>query len=97
MIKHILKIIWNQRRSNVWIFMELLLVVAIFWVMMDSLFVDVSTYKAPLGFDITNVYKVNLGKISPDVPGYGPDELHQTSDGEVLIRLVDNLRQNPKV
>ncbi|RHO69184.1 ABC transporter permease [Parabacteroides sp. AF48-14] len=97
MIKHILKIIWNQRRSNVWIFMELLLVVAIFWVMMDSLFVDVSTYKAPLGFDITNVYKVNLGKISPDVPGYVPDELHQTSDGEDLIRLVDNLRQNPKV
>ena len=97
MIKHILKIIWNQRRSNVWIFMELLLVVAIFWVMMDSLFVDICTYKTPLGFDITNVYKVNFGKISPDVPGYVPDELHQTSDGEDVIRLADNLRQNPEV
>lgn len=77
--------------------MELLLVVASLWVMMDSLFVDIRTYKAPLGFDVTNVYKVNLGKISPDVPGYVPDELHQSSDGEDLIRLVDNLRQNPKV
>lgn len=97
MIKHILKIIWNQRRSNVWIFMELLLVVAIFWTMMDSLFVDLCTYRSPLGFDITNVYKVNLGKMSPDVPGYVPDELHQTSDGEDVIRLTDNLRQNPQV
>lgn len=97
MIKHILKIIWNQRRSNVWIFMELLLVVAILWVMMDSLYVDIRTYRTPLGFDITNVYKVNFGKMSPDIPGYVPDELHQSSDGEDLIRLVDNLRQNPQV
>ena len=29
MIRHILTLIWNQRRSNVWIFLELLLVAAI--------------------------------------------------------------------
>lgn len=97
MIKHILKIIWNQRRSNAWIFMELLLVIAILWVMMDSLLVDIYTYRSPLGFDITNVYKVNIGKMGPEVSGYIPDSLHASSDGEDLIRLVENLRQNPKV
>ncbi len=62
MIKHILKIIWNQRRSNGWIFAELLVVVAILWVMMDSMLVDQYTYHSPLGFDIRNTYKIQLGE-----------------------------------
>lgn len=37
MIKHILKIIWHQRRNNGWIFVELLLVFAVLCIMMDSL------------------------------------------------------------
>ena len=35
MIKHILSIIWNQRRSNGWIFAELLVVAGVFWLMVD--------------------------------------------------------------
>lgn len=97
MIKHILKIIWNQRRNNSWIFMELLLVAAVLWIMIDSMLMTIYTYYSPLGFDITNVYKVNIGKITSDIEGYVPDSLHTTSDGEDLIRLVDNLRQTPEV
>lgn len=97
MIKHLWKIIWNQRRSNGWIFAELLMVVAVLWVMMDSLLVDIYTYYTPLGINTENVYKVNLGKMSPYVPKYVPDSLKATSDGEDLLRLVENLRQSPKV
>ena len=50
MIKHILKLIWNQRRANVWLFLELLLVTAILWVMLDALLVDTYTYHQPTGF-----------------------------------------------
>ena len=63
MIKHILKIIWHQRRNNGWIFVELLLVFAVLCIMMDSLLVNLYTYYKPLGFDITNVYKVNMSRI----------------------------------
>lgn len=97
MIKHILKIVWNQRRTNGWIFAELLIVMAVLWVMMDSLLVDTYTYYSPQGFDITNVYKVNVGKMSPTTPGYVDDSLKQTSDGEDLIRLMNQLGQNPRV
>ena len=62
MIKHIWTMIWNQRSSNGWIFMELLLVFGVLWIMMDSMLVSLCTYQRPLGFDITNVYKVNIGK-----------------------------------
>ena len=97
MIKHILKIIWHQRRNNGWIFVELLLVFAVLCIMMDSLLVNLYTYYKPLGFDITNVYKVNIGKMSPEIPGYVPDSLLTTTDGEDLVRLVDNIRRAPQV
>lgn len=97
MIKHILKIIWNQRRSNGWIFAELLVVVGILWVMMDSLLVDKYTYYQPLGFNIDNVYKVQFGVIMPGTPGHVEDSLITTRQGEDVLRLVGNIRQEEKV
>ena len=62
MIKHILSIIWNQRRSNGWIFAELLVVAGVFWLMVDMFYVDTRTYYSPLGFDITNVWRFKLSE-----------------------------------
>ena len=90
MIKPILKLIWNQRRTNVWLFLEILLVTAILWVMLDALLVDTYTYHQPTGFDIENVYEVKLAK-----RGLSTDSTQ--SDGESLLRLVENLRQMPEV
>ena len=45
MVKHIWKMIWNQRSSNGWIFMELLLVFGALWVMMDSMLVSWYIYR----------------------------------------------------
>ena len=77
--------------------MELLLVFTVLCIMMDSLLVNLYTYYKPLGFDITNVYKVNIGKMSSEIPGYVPDSLLTTSGGEDLVRLVDNIRRVPQV
>lgn len=97
MIKHIWTMIWNQRSSNGWIFMELLLVFGVLWIMMDSMLVSLCTYQRPLGFDITNVYKVNIGKKAAGIPGYKPDSLLNTSTGEDLVRLTGNIRRAPEV
>lgn len=97
MIKHILKIIWNQRRSNGWLFAELLVVVAILWTMMDSLLVDQYTYHSPLGFDIRDTYRIQLGILQPGMPGYVNEQEQTTRLGEDMLRLVDNLRQAPEV
>ena len=97
MVKHIWKMIWNQRSSNGWIFMELLLVFGALWVMMDSMLVSWYIYRQPLGFNIANVYKINIGKKSAGIPGYQPDSLLATSEGEDLIRLVENIRRAEEV
>ena len=54
MIKQIFKIIWNQRRSNGWIWMELLVVFVALWYLVDMFVVQFYSYSRPLGYDITN-------------------------------------------
>ena len=87
MIKHILKIMWNQRRSNGWIFAELLVVAAVLWMMVDTFWVDYGTYHAPLGFDIGNVWRFKLSNLDVKAPGYVPDSLYHLSI-PVPIRMV---------
>jgi len=96
MIKHILKIIWNQRRSNGWIFAELLVVVSILWVMTDSLLVDKYTYYSPLGFDIEDTYKVQLGILAPGTPGYVDDSLLTTRQGRTCFGWRDCSDRRPR-
>ena len=86
MIRHILKIMWNQRRSNGWIFAELAVVAAVLWMMIDTFWVDYRTYHAPLGFDIGNVWRFKLSDLDTKAPGYMPDSLYHSSDPEDLTR-----------
>ena len=97
MIRHILKIMWNQRRSNGWIFAELAVVAAVLWMMIDTFWVDYRTYHAPLGFDIGNVWRFKLSDLDTKAPGYMPDSLYHSSDPEDLTRLMTQIRQNPEV
>lgn len=97
MIRHILKIMWNQRRSNGWIFAELAVVAAVLWMMIDTFWVDYRTYHAPLGFDIGNVWRFKLSDLDAKAPGYMPDSLYHSSDPEDLTRLMTQIRQNPEV
>ena len=64
----------------------------------DGFFVSESVYLLQaVGFRYNECYKVNIGKMSPEIPGYVPDSLLTTTDGEDLVRLVDNIRRAPQV
>ena len=92
MIKHILSIIWNQRRSNGWIFAELLVVAGVFWLMVDMFYVDTRTYYSPLGFDITNVWRFKLSEQERNPS----DSLPGLSEPEKLTRLMSQIRNGPR-
>ncbi|MCS3065035.1 hypothetical protein NXX40_23660 [Parabacteroides distasonis] len=49
MIRHLLQLIWNQRKQNAWLWAELLLVSVFLWFLVDYLYVMGRTYTAPLG------------------------------------------------
>lgn len=61
MIRHIGKLIWNQRKRNGWIVAELFIVFIILWFIVDELLITAKVFFAPQGFDIEHVYQVDMG------------------------------------
>ncbi|MDR1707466.1 MAG: FtsX-like permease family protein [Prevotella sp.] len=60
MIKQIFKIIWIERKINIWILLELILVFCILWFCTDYLFFTAKRYFQPQGFDIEHTYRINI-------------------------------------
>lgn len=54
MNKKLIKQIRNEWRSNLWIFTELLIVSVVMWFVTDYLYVMISNYNSPRGFDISH-------------------------------------------
>ena len=94
MLRHIFKIIYNQRKLNIFIFLELLLASCLLWAISDSLLVDVYTQKQPMGVDIESVYSFHLSIADEaavsDSSGY-------RNAAEDFLHLVENIRQCPEV
>ena len=60
MIKNILKQIWNQRRSNGWLFAELLIVFTLLWYCVDILYNYGHAELEPKGYEIENTYHIEI-------------------------------------
>ena len=97
MIKHILKIIWAQRKSNAWLYVELLVVVSALWFMLDKFYVDLRTYYSPLGYDITNTWRFNMNKLSAQSPNFVPETEYTSNQAADLQQLMNQIRQHPLV
>lgn len=97
MIKQIFKIIWNQRRSNGWIWMELLVVFVALWYLVDMFVVQFYSYSRPLGYDITNCWRLSFDVYPEDAAEYVSDTTHASTEGEALARILERLRRAPEV
>lgn len=97
MIKHILKIIWTQRKTNGWIFAELLLVVCATWWMADIFWVDMKTYHSSLGFNITNTWELKANKLPSNAIGYIKDEDYHSTESEDLYQILNQLKMHPSI
>ena len=88
--------LYNERRSNVWLLIELLLVSVVLWFTVDTLFVTLTTYTAPKGFDLTNTYKLDLEYINEKSADYIPNRTPEALQADVK-ELVNRLRRHPQV
>lgn len=97
MIKHILKIIQAQFRSNLWILAELMVVFVALWVMTDYYITQRTLFNRPVGFNTDRVYKVALSIRSEDSPSFivYPKESEEPKQNFDII--VDRIRQHPDV
>lgn len=82
MIHSILHQIWNQRRSNGWLFAELLIVFTLMWYCVDVLYGYTHAERQPKGYDLEHVYQVRIS--------YNPTKLVQCSTHDSLQRYWFN-------
>lgn len=88
MIRHMLKIIWNERRINVWLMLEYILVFCILWFCFDFLYTTARTYLEPIGFDIEHVYRIEMGKKEGDAAVELPPEMTEAALGTTLLERL---------
>lgn len=97
MIKQLFKIIWNQRRINAWIFIELLIVTAAMWTMIDHFWVVYRTYQQPLGFKIDKTWSVKITSYGEGSEEYVSDSITGASRLEDLYSMMAQLKRLPMV
>ena len=79
MIRHIFKIIWNERKTNAWITLEYVLVFCVLWFCVDYLSYMGKCYFERSGFDIENTYEINMQEKPANSAAY-PAEDGQTEE-----------------
>ncbi len=97
MIRHLLKLIWTQRQTNLLITLELLLVSVCLWYVVDFMYVSTTTYFKPLGFDIKHTYNISFNELEPDAEGYIAPENKKTTQGEDFLKILERIRRYPGV
>ena len=96
MNKKLLKQIVNERRSNSWLFIELLLVSIVLWYVVDYMFVTLYTYFEPRGFDIETTYRVEFDYLTEKSPDYIANRTDEEAHAD-MRELLDRLRRRPGV
>ena len=97
MIRHLFKLIWIQRRFNVWIVLELFVVSTLMWYIVDYLSVLAITASTPTGFNIENTYKLNLALKQANENGYVTYEEGSPEPYQNLKRIEERLRRHPDI
>ncbi|WP_373850769.1 ABC transporter permease [Bacteroides heparinolyticus] len=92
----ILRQIRNEWRSNLFLFVELLLVFAVLWYIVDWSLVTLRVYRAPMGFDVSHCYNITVNKFTPKSAAYNP-ALTSDDDIEGLAEIAERLRHRPGI
>ena len=90
MIRHILKIIWNERRTNAWLMLEYILVFCILWFCCDFLYTTARSYLEPTGFDIEHTYRITMGRKTGDAAVELPQELDELTMAHTLRERLEH-------
>ncbi|MDR2920327.1 MAG: ABC transporter permease [Tannerella sp.] len=97
MWKSILKQMWNRKRNNSWIALELLLVFCLTWYIVDYLFVLTYNYSIPNYRDVENTLQINLSEFKANHPGYKPEANEPEIREANYSRILQIIRNYPGI
>lgn len=96
MIKQLFKIIFRQRKINLFIWAELFLVFIFIWYIVDYMGCALLTSRQDMGFDTEHTYRIELAEQSEDSDNYLSTD-KTTTIGEDLLRMVERIRRYPDI
>ncbi len=92
MTRHLVRLIWNRKRQNLLLAVEILCsFLVLFFVVFLALHFGVNARK-PLGFGIDRVWNVDIGR-PRQLPGSGDDEAAAQAEAAARARERDNVRR----
>jgi len=91
MIKHLCKIVWNRKRSNFLISVEIFISFLVVFAVMVFAVYYADNYRRPLGFNYENVWSVSV-----DIRG-GAAPINISQETDTFRRLSAALREFPEV
>lgn len=97
MIKQILKQIWNRRRSNTWIFIELILVTFFLWRAIDPVFILETNRAIDKGYDLSNTFRLTVGEYPSTHGKYEAEHATDSMRRVNFLRIYDRLRNYPDI
>ena len=97
MIRHLITLIWNQRKQNGWLFAELVLVLLSVFFLVDAAYSRYTLYHQPMGVDISCCWRLHLEELSPGDKGYVGTEERGEACWNRICALSDRLMQTGDV
>lgn len=89
MNKKLFKQIRNEWRTNLWLFVELLLVSVILWFIVDYFYVKAMTYAEPRGFNVDHCYKIDMGLLTAKSPDFNSTDSLVANDIEEMTKRLE--------
>ena len=92
----IIKQIWNQRRMNAWIFIEIIIAGFFLWTVIDPMYVLMVNHLEDKGYEEEGRYVLNLGAFGSS---HGKRDTTITNDmrKEAFYRFVQLIQEQPEV
>ena len=97
MLQTILHQLWNQRRQNGWIFLELLVVSFFLWTVIDPIYVLTANRAIDRGYNPEGLYVVNIGMYDETNGNFDPDMASDSMNLVAYTRLARIVREQPEV
>lgn len=97
MLRLIFTQIWNKRRNNAGLFIELCLVFCLLWYIMEYFFVLAYNLSLPEHRNLDNTWQIQLGELPQEQAGYKATEADSLHIEENYFRIVEQLRLMPEV
>ncbi|MBQ7182042.1 MAG: hypothetical protein IJR87_12245 [Bacteroidaceae bacterium] len=89
--------IWNERRSNTALLLELFIIACIMFVIVDAAWCLHLLYSEPTGTDISHCYQIEIKGFSQDSPHYDASYTDESRNYETRMNLLDMIRNDEDV